>query len=216
MNPIIEKVAERAALDELIVKAVSSGITKRAVAKQFAITPAQVDLAIGRMERRQRMEASPYLSHKFPVRMANALCDRGVNGEDDDAVLKFIFNEPEALRYPMLGRKTLKESQKIAREWLKDKPELLAQFKATSIVEKVAAKIDAVLFDPGRNTHEQVMRAARAAIRATLQHYAENVSEGIDKAPSMEEARLLQHHKRFFMKALAELDERKTDDVDHG
>lgn len=110
--------------------------------------------------------------------MANALYDRGVNGEDNAAVLKFIFNEPEALRYPMLGRKTLKESQAIAREWLKDKPELQAQFTSANLIEEVAL----IILDEVKKTEHDLFGCARAAIRATLEHYAENVSEGMQDA----------------------------------
>lgn len=46
-----------------------------------------------------------------------------------------------------------------------------------NIVETVAAEIDRVIFLPGVNTPATSRSAARAAIKATLEHLRENISD---------------------------------------
>lgn len=48
--------------------------------------------------------------------------------------------------------------------------------RKTDIVEAVAKAIDGVVFSPGVNTYGQSQKAARAAIRATMEHLRDNVT----------------------------------------
>jgi hypothetical protein len=50
------------------------------------------------------------------------------------------------------------------------------------VEKKVAAVIDDIYCLPGVTTHEAAKRAAKRAIRATLEHYRDNVSEGMIQA----------------------------------
>lgn len=178
--------------DARIVEMVSAGQTKRSVAKVFGITPAQVDLAIKRTERRKRSEDSPYLISKISVRMAYAIQKAGLDQHDDRAILEFIFN-PNIVLGNGLGKVSVSDAKKTALKWLEGRPDMKER-QMNPIIEKVARAArdaDAAAYksaNPGvdagaidlassRMFESSYVPIARAAIRATLEHLKENVSD---------------------------------------